>query len=325
MPVTNPRPGRTWRTLLAAQSAKGTPVSNFTTATQTWATMTDVQYGNDQIEPDWWMTTANADHVRSRYNVKNLGGGQIEGHATPALASILLQSLFGPYAANSFTLVGYVNKWLSLALIEDKTLTNGSLRLVRPNDALIHELMVSVDSTGYCELRAAYAAEATDTTTLNNLAALGVTLPAAPMESVDHNVFAGRAATLRRDPAGANVAVPFDQLSLLLSVNLDGFWDQMGRRTRAVRRGPLTTSLIMTSRAGDESWQLALDSAAGTSQTYALTLTDAPSGHALTFTLYGMTFNVSRFGVKDQEYPPMVARGMATQNLSGNFVGITLT
>jgi hypothetical protein len=138
--ATNVRPGRVFRTLIAAQSAKGVPVSDFTNAAQIWAREGKMDVVNDQIEPGWWMNYHNADFEGARYSVNVLRESAVSGLATPTLLSILLQSAFGSLSGSTFTATGYVNKWLSFGFVEDKTLANTSLRFGRCSDALIYEI-----------------------------------------------------------------------------------------------------------------------------------------------------------------------------------------
>lgn len=323
--ATNPRPGRVWRTLAALQSAKGTAVTNFSGAAQVWGTAAVADFAREQLRPDWWMSFPKGDFENARYDVLRLRRGTLAAHATPTLMSYLLRSLFGSLSGSTFTLTGYVNAWLSLGFVEDRTLTNTGLRFVRLYDALIHDLTLEIDGTGFVDVLAHYAAEVGDSSTLAGVAGLGVTLPAAPMASTDRDVFPGRSATLWRDPAGSNVQVPFEKLSVQLNVNLDEYWDQFGQRARAIRRGPLTTTITAHGRAGDEYWQAALDANSGEKKTYRVIITEPVTGHALTLTFYNVSFSVAPNEVRDQEYQPMIARGMATQDLSDNFVGVTLT
>jgi hypothetical protein len=165
------------------------------------------------------------------------------------------------------------------------------------------------------------------TASLDNLGFLGVTLPPAPMDSTDRNVFPGRAATLWRDPLATNTAIPFENVNIKLSVNMDKYWDQMGRCERAIRRGPINCAVVVRGKPGDEYWRMALDSNANPNgnQAYRLILPEPVSGHTFTMTLYNLMFDVPPIGLRDKEYDPIVAEGMCTIDAAGNFVGITLT
>ncbi len=324
--ATNVRPGRVLRVLLAQQSAKGTPVSNFTNAVKLWNAESKFDHVDDQTDPEWWYNYHNSDFTSSRYQIHSLQDAWLSAHATPTLLTNVLQNLYGPLVGSTFSLVGYVNKWLTLAFVEDKTLANTALRLIRLGDVLVYRMEMVVDGTGYVDLRLDYATERADNTTLGNLAALGVTLPAAPMDGADLNVFSGRAVTLWRDPLGANVQVPFERLNLTLDVGgMEVFWDQLGQRERALRNGPLQATLHLTAKPGDETWQATLDANNNVKQTYRLILSDPASGHTYTFTLFNVTFNSDNIGVKDQVYDPLELDGMATQDANGNFLTITLT
>lgn len=325
--ATNVRPGRVFRLLLAQQSAKGTVVDNFTNAAQVWSTEAKNDFVDEQTDPEWWYNYHNSDFVNARYRTTVAQQSTFEAHATPTLISYALQNLFGSLSGSTFTLTGYVNKWLTIGFVEDKTLTNTELRFARVRDVLIHKLTLSIDSTGYAEARCDYAAEAQSQRKLNDLTSLGITLPAAPMDTTDRNVFAGRAAVLTRDPLGTPVTIPFERLVVTFDAGLELDWDQMGRRERVKRQGPLQVSINAHGKAGDEYWQAVLDANTNvsTKQTYRLTMTEPVTGHVLTITMFNVTFNVEPFGIRNQEYDPMELRGMATQDASGNFVTITLT
>lgn len=317
--ATNPRPGRVWRTLLGIQSGKGTPVADFTGAAQVWTYGAQADYVREQIDPEWWMNYHNGDFMNARYKIQTLARGEVTAHASPTLLSVALQSLFGPLGGSTFTLVGYVNAWLSMGFVEDKTLVNGALRFMRFQDTLVHRIELDVDATGYVDVTLSYASEVQDTALLSSLG--GITLPAAPMDATDRVAFPGRAVTLTQGGA----PIPFERLTLSLNVQLDAYWDQMGRRTRAIRRGPLKAHLIATGKPGDEYWQAALDSVANTKKPYTMTLTDPVSGHQLIVGLSNVSYNFDPFELRDEVYLPMVARDLATQDASGNFVSITLT
>jgi len=320
---TNVRAGRTWRTLVAAQLAKGTAIENFNGAAQTWNVEAKQDGYGDQIAAEWWMSYPTGYYVQARYNAGELTKGVILARATPTLTSLTLQSLYGSLAGSTFTLTGYVNTWLSIAFVEDKTLTNTATRVVRLSDALVHQLSVNVDSQGFVDLALGVAAEVVEDTTLSDLDALDLILPIAPMNLVDTDVFAGRVATLTRDPAGSATDIPFERMTIKLDENLEEQWDQCGQVTRAIRRGPLSASIVVTGKPADEHWQMALDSYNGVPRTYRAQMT--AGAHVLTFTFSNVTFNVDSFGLNDQTFDPMTSTGVATLDGSGNFVSVTLT
>lgn len=319
---TNVRAGRTWRTLVAAQSAKGTPVDALSGATQTWCTRAGSDTATEQSQPEWWMSFKN-DYKNARYGLATLGRDSIVAHATPALTSLALQSLFGTLTGSTFALTGYVAKWLTLGFVEDKTRTNTATSLVRAHDAMIHAIVFDVDSNGYADITCDYAAEGGDNTTLSDLGV--ITLPSAPMDTTDKDVFPGRSVTLHRDPTGANVRIPFERLTISLSVNLGQEWDMLGQKERAKKWGPITTKIVAQGKASDEYWQMILDGEDDTTKkTYRVTL-PGPNNHTLTMTFYNVSFNVAPLTMQDKTYESVVATGMATQDLSDNFVSITLT
>lgn len=317
---TNIRPGRLWRTLIASQTSKGTEIDDLRSATQTWAHASIVDFDGGLREPEWWYNYYNANYRTSRYPINRLALGGIFAHANPTLSSLALQSLFGELSAGTFTIKGYVNKWLTIAFVEDKTKTTSVARVVRMMDAMIARLVFDVDSTGYVELMAYYAAERSDTATIGSLGS--IQLPTAPMDTLDQDVFAGRSVTLTRDPDGTPVAIPFANLSVEMDVALDPYWDYCGRRERAIRRGPVDVRLIVTGRPNDEQWQMTLDSVSNTPQTYRVAM--SANGHVLTMDLHGVTFTRDPFGVRDQNYDDVTARGVATTD-GTDFVDITLT
>ena len=321
--ATNARAGRLWRTLLAEQTAKGTPVDDFTNAVQLWTTNAGADASAGYINPEWWMSFVN-DYNAARYAPAIASRESFATYATPTLLESVLQSLFGTYATPLFEPTGYVAKWLTLAFIEDKTLVNTGHQFMRFSDTLVHELTLDVDANGFVDATCAYAAETYDNDSIDLTVVDGATLPDAPMDDVDLNVFPGRTVTLRRDPSGANTLIPFERLAITLNARADIEWDQCGQKDRVKKNGPTTATLVIQARTGDELWAALADADEDVKTAYRVTMT-APNGRVLTMTFHNVSFNVSPLTVRNQNYESPVLTGRVTEDLDENFVSVTLT
>lgn len=309
---------------MAIQSAEGTIVDDFTTATakRVWSKVAEIDPApavNDPAENH--MSQGGGPPTEGEYETKEGPSGVIEAHCTPQSIEFFLRNNFGPFAAGSFSLASQVTEFLTLAWVENRFApTSSTRRLVRIKDAWISALIIEVLATGMVTLIAQYSGSDRDVKKLN---ALGpVTLPPAPIDPTDRNLFAGRSKTLTRDPSGDNEKVEFDSLRIVLSQGLTSEWT-MSDAWDISKMGNLIVTLELESKTADEQWNI-LDKAT-TQEAYRLTLLAASPAKTLTFDFTDVTFRKRPVGHDGQIYRPYLSVGYPKKNSSGSFVAISLT
>lgn len=336
MVATRIRAGRATRSLCAIQSAKGTPVRDFTASGTTveslWGEKIDIDAGKLYNDPGPWMTGFDAEAASGRYEIPKAAEGNLVMPATAAALEILLQSNWGTRSGGGvFTLTSQVNKWLTLGWVEDNALGSGAPQnFVTLSDAFIHRLGLAINSLGKVIVTAGYAAEAeSEVRALDELGdPPAITLPSTPMDPGDKYIAAGRSATLRRDPSGANQLIPFDTVDLLLDQALASTDYDMMRQVRPVFKNGLTAvDLSIEAMVGYETWIILANAISGSLQDYRLTIPfPAGAGSSLIVHMRQVLFNVSPLGrTPNQQYVKFSARGRALCDTSGDFVDITLS
>lgn len=319
---TNVRAGRSTRVILGLQSAKGTALAALGGANA--IKVRSAESGVDP-SPEWndpaWMSTGGAGGLAGERVVPRPKTGRLVTRPTPATLEWFFRSHWGPLAAGSFTRKTQVNEWATVALVENRFSATAE-KLVRLYDAWLHRVGLVVVSSGRTALLADVAAEADDVRPLNALA--GVTLPAANMEPGDLNEFAGRSATLRRAPSGANAIVPFERLTLDFDGGLISRWSMADGKCLVYSSGHRRVGIQIQGRIHDEAWEKLTNARAGTAESYRLTMTAPNPSKTFTVTLHSVRWTVDALATRGTEYGPFVASGQAMVTDAGNFVDLTL-
>ena len=319
---TNVRAGRSTRALFGLQAAKGTPLANLSLASTMVLRPAFAQFDAGLVHSDpAWMSDDGAGSADAQHEVPTARSGELRATPTPQALEFFLRSHWGAYAANEFTRSTQPNEWATIALVENRhAVTSGNL--VRFYDAWVHHLRMEIDSAGRGLLRAEYAAEASDVRALN--ARGDVTLPAANMEPGDVNEFAGRSATLTRDPDGDNEMMPFSRLALDLDGGLIENWFDSDQQVRVYSRGHRRVRVQLTGRVNDETWVALTASRAGTSEPYRLTWTAPSPAKTFTVDLHSIRWNPEPLITRGFEYEAFVASGVALIDDAGDYVDFTL-
>lgn len=324
---TKVRTGRATALLAGLQSAKGTPVSNFTAAAgvgRLWTNRALTDVGPRKSDPAGWMMKPQLE-TDGRYSSSRALADRLVCKATPKSLEILLRSNWGGLSAGSFTLANQVNEWLSLGWVEN--ITAGATEYFhRIHDAWIHRLKLRATMAGSALLEAEYAAERdTAPTALNAL--VGITLPVAPIAVDDKNVFAGRQVRLFRDPTGANQELDLHWVEVTLDQNLGTIWSMMDAATAVFKKGfpgPRVT-IALRAHVANETWTLLSNARGGTKQRFRLTASAVSPAKTLQIDFYEVDFEVQALGHEGQRYVEFAGVGQAHLDGSGNFVSISLT
>lgn len=321
---TNPRPGRSAALLFGVQAAKGTLVSDFTAADtgRIWSTLFEAAPALELVTPpEGYMSRGGAPSVD--YDTGVGPGGRIVCHATPESVEYFLRNGWGSFAGGAFTRLAQVGEWLTLAWVEDRFDAGTSTeRLVRLRDCLIHALAIDVDSDGMVMLEAQYRGAARTNTPLDTIG--GITLPSAPMQPADQNVYAGRSATLIRDPAGDNETLSFARLSVEIDANLIEDWT-MSSGYLVAMAGEHDVTLQIEALVADEFWNIIDQVNASIPQDYRLTVTAPSPASTLTLDFRDVTWRPGMVGSEGQEYRRAAGTGYPRIKADGSFVDITIS
>lgn len=321
---TNVRSSRAAALLAAFQTAKGTPVSDFTAMAYQWLWTADapIDPANRWSDLGHGMSRSLGSDGRGSWLAPDRPTGLLRVLATPSSLTTLLKSNFGPQSGSTFTLATQIDdatRRLTLAWLESTG--GGTQRVVRLQDAWVHTLALIVAGRGEVMAEASYAAA------LELDAALsggGVTLPASPTVP-DKRVFPGALATLTRDPAGAAVSLPFDSVRLEFDQGLLFKPSMSSLQYEVHKRGRCRARLSLVGEWCDELWTLITLAQAKTKQRYRLQLvTDASPSTTLTVDLYEVAWTVSHGGHSGQRTRKFEASAEAGVDGSGNFVTVTL-
>jgi len=320
--ASNVRAGRATAFLAAFQPAKGTAVSDFTTAgaIRLWTESAQLplarRYGLEAF-----MDSDRVPHEGARFRRPEDLTGRAAVLATPESLEWLLRSNYGPFAAGAFSLHTQVadDRWLTLGWVEN--VAGGTQNFVRLVDAWFHSLeLVAEGPAGRVIALSDFAARSSLVQALN---AGGVTLPVAPMAPADLGVFPVYGAQLFRDPTGDNEELRFRQLRLRLDQRLGYEWDMGAFKRDVFKMGKLRATLEFTSDVGDETWQALSNQRAGTDDRYRVRLTAGAS--VFTVDLHNVMLEVEALGHEGLSYAEFRAAGVAARDAGGNFLTVTLT
>lgn len=320
--LTNVRAGRVTALFAAFQAALGTPIATFTTAHRLWSDSAELSIdAGHTVEPG--MQEGEAPLSASIYRNPDMPAGRLTFKATPASLRTALDSNWGAFSAGAWSLASQVTdtRRLTLGWCENSAAQVG--KIVRVRDAWFHRVTLAVDSrTGMLMLECDYAGRVELNAALSGG---GVTLPSAPMQPADKDVFPKRLVTLRRDPASANVSLRFDELRLTLEHGLLHEYGMGGGCAEVWKAGPARARLEVVTRYADETWQVLTNSLASTKQRYRLTcVTDDASPSTLTIDLYELLLKAERVGHEGKDYATARFVGEAAVDSSGNFVSLAL-
>lgn len=320
----NVRAGRVAALLLALQTAKGTPIGDFSSAAvaiRPWTTQADVDLAALKSDAGGFMTADVLDTV-ARHSVPAAAEGQISVEATPASIEWLFRNHWGAYAGWEFNLAAQVSEWLTLAWIES-TAAGSTQKFARIYDAWVHQLRVSAAMEGPVRIDANYAAEQdSDPQPLNAL--VGITLPASYTPS--QNVFPGRTARLWRDPYGANVEISHQGIEITFDQGLLTEWDMMRGLPLVAKRGfpGPTVDIAFQGHVSDETWAILTANRAETKAHYRFLATAPSPARRFQIDLYDVDFEIEPIGHDGQGARRFRAQGRAHRDSYGRFVTITL-
>jgi hypothetical protein len=316
--ATNARAGRATRLLLAAQSAYGTPVSNFASATAARAPRLEIDLGTEYADQAF-MTAGGGTAAEGAFQIPRLFAGELGLRATPATLGAALRGCWGTPTLGVYAQTSQVATRYSLAFVEDRHAANAR-KVARLADAWFPAVTLDVNGAGRVGLRIRYAAEVSEVRAGNALS--GWTLPGFPMEPGDQNEYAGRAAVLTRDLGGpSEQAIPFRQLSLSIDESPIERWDQSAGRMRSHKAGHARVTVTLSGRVGDESWAALTDARAGTPHVYTLAI---PGTETFTATLHNMTWDAGPLDVSGLDYQPFAAVGRAGRIAVGTMAEFSL-
>jgi hypothetical protein len=320
--------------ILAVQSAKKTAVDDFTLGAnciRCWTQDIDIDPGRIKSRPGPWMTTAYSENESSRYSMPEQPRGIIKAMATPQSVGMLLRSNWGPPTAGVYALKSQVDKWLTLAWVED--LASGSTQnLIRTSDLWVHRLTIrNVRSEGRIVLVGEYEARGNNINALNGLPS-GVVIPASPAAPTDLRIYPVMRAEFKldgsTDPSGVDIELLYTELEITLDQRVSGEWT-MTDKWDLWKSGKTYVSVRLAGTLSYETWQLLDLARAGTNRGFIFTAT-APAAGVLpssTFTvnLKHMDFDVDSIGHDDKGWCDFTATGRALVDASGNFVTLSIT
>lgn len=319
------RAGRAGALFLAPQAAYGTAVDNFAAATarRVWSGSVDVSPALETLSPpNEAMVVDRGPASAAAHDTRRGPAGAIAAQATFQSVEYLLRSNWGAFAGGLFTLAPQINERFTVGWAENVAgVGTSAQRFARVRDAWFHRVTLDVDSRGEATLLGEYAGEARLNAALN---ALGpVTLPSAPMAPTDQNVFAGRSATLRRDPSGTNDEVTFERLRVIFEQKLEARWTK-SNGWRVTKSGRASVSLGWSARAANLGWAILDDVNSQTRRRYRLTLTAPNPTRAWTIDLFDVGFDPIVVGHDGQDYRTASLLGYAHVSGAGSFVTISL-
>lgn len=314
--------------LFGFQATPGTPVTNFTTAASRVLWMRDLSFNPGLVKEVAAGVTGTA-RVKTgqRFMRERLPVIEMIGSASPKNIEWLLRSWGGTWSGVgtlSFNPTEAINEFATLGIVEKAPAGVGNTqKLVRVWDSWIHRIVFSLRS-GLSVLDAhAYAvAREYDETPLNALG--GIVLPAAISGYMPPaiDVFAPHQFRLYRDPAGANVSIAVEELTIDLQhgVNHETWNDPA---PQIVKDGPTRVYISLRSRWMDETYEIQDDAKGPTSTFTRFTAEFSAGSKAFEIDLHNVDFTVSPTGWVDGQWREFLVEGEAF--LDGtDFVDITL-
>lgn len=320
------RTGRKSAILAAIQSAKGVPTNDFTGASAMRFFLDSGRADVGRIKNDdggLSMTTAQSDHVSSRYNRPDAPQDTIRAKLTPQSAEFLLRSNWGPFSGGSFTLSSQVNEWLTLAYIES-VIGADLQRAFRLQDTFFHRLTIRAlgdPENNEVVAEAEYFARKSFDAEINSDLVLPpmVQGSAAP---ADRDVFAGR---------NVELSIVDDALDLRWS-ELEIVLDQRGRsefsmtsnlRT-VLKSGKARATIGFRGEVNKESMGVLIDARAGTKKQFRVKMTEPVTGKILQFDFFNADFDFESTGPEGLDTVEFQAEAAATVSGS-SFVDIGLS
>jgi len=319
--ATQVRAGRAAAIFAKAQSAIDTPATSFAVGNRLWTEDGDIDIGARIPDTDGGMENGSTIDTGVVYIMPDKPAGMIRIKATPASLRTVFDSNFGTFAAGAWTLVSQIPdaSWITIALLED--VAGGTYKIVRLQDAWFHRVAIRC-MPGALILEAEYAAWKQ----LNQAAnAGGISVPASPAMPTDLNVFPRAKCTLTRDPAGDNVDIRFSEIRITLDQGLSHGYG-MGQSLNEVSKdGPLSARIDLMMDTSDESWDILLNSLAGTVQRYQfVAITDDGTPETFTLNLYDLVWDVQPLGHSAKKANVFNGTAEARKDASGNYVSMTL-
>jgi hypothetical protein len=263
-----------------------------------------------------------SENAGGRYGIAEKSEGRITMLATPTTLELLLRSNWGSFAAGVFTLKSQVNEWFTLSWIEAVT-AGSTQRLVRAADVFFYRVELRYErKEGRLLIVADYAGRETRVDPLNALP--GPVFVPSTNFIPDPRVLNMRGAQFRRDPAGANVNIAFERISVIFEQNPYSSWT-MSDKWQVHKQGKTFAALEIDGILSDETWKLIDDNIAGTKERWRMTaVSDGAPVVTLAVDLWNMDFDINPTGHTESPETLFSAVGRA-HVLSGNFVGITLS
>ena len=313
--VTNVRTGRSQAVMIAAQGARGTAATSF--STRLWTDAAEVEPGRiKNIDGGRSMTTFGGDFIDSRYSMPDLKEGVVTAKATPESLDFLLRSNWGTPAAGVYALAPVVQTWYTLAYVEH-TDAGPAQNMIRIQDAFFHRLELTVADMGAALVRASYLGRA-------SLVGVNAGLPAMTHGSpapADTNVFTMREAEFRRVSPATNLrfsscVVTLDQRAIRGNSMTGGPKVDKGGKTAAV--------FEVRCEANDENWALLTNARASTKETLRLTISAPSPAKVLTLDLKNLDFDFKPVGHDGRRVKEFSAVGEATVGADGSFVSISI-
>lgn len=328
MPIeTSVRVRRPAAAVLALQGAKGTPVNDLRIASgavRVWTRSAGIPSGKAKNNPRW-MNELYADQQDARLSIRDENDGQLFFVATPESMAMVLKSNWGPFTGTSPVLASQIDKFATLAWIED-TRAGATQKMVRVIDAWIYKLKINLKrSDAKLLVVADYTGIRSDVTSLSALGPIQFT--PAPMTPADVRVYNVRNATFVRDPAGTPIALDFIDLEIIIDQQVSSEWTFAG--WDVWKRGKTFVYVKFTARLSDEYWAILSANIAGTKERFRITATtDSGSPSTLTMDLFSLDWKFEDIGHDESNGCLVEATGRAflvAQTPETGFLKFTIT
>ena len=323
---TNVRAGRISRFIAAFQSAYGTAVSNFATATALWTEEGVAQAAPRKVEARGMGGPSSgpaAYGTDARSSLPERPAGTIRVLATPSAIELLFRSNMGAPAGGTFALNTQVaaTNWVTLAWVENYA--GGAQRILRAQDVFFHRLDLEVPSRGPVVIAAHWAGRRTYNQAMN---AGGITLLASPM-TPDETIFGVSEdhTNLYRDPTGTNQELKIAGLTMSFDQRLVHRYSMGSGLYEAYKGGRMRFGVQFESYVSDETWTMIDRINSGTKERYRFTMTTPNAADTFQVDAYELDFEEPLVGHDGREYVTFKAAGAAHVSSAGNFLTVSLT
>lgn len=317
---TNVRSGAVTALFLAAQAARGTAATVFSSAQRLWTTRVP-KLLDSRKHREAYMGVGVGPSAEGSWDEPELLRGTIEFWATPTTLATALGNVIGAVDPVSIMTQLGDDDYVTLAWVEQ---VDGALgKVVRLRDAWLYDVEVVVEADGKVKIVAQYAATAA---LVQDYSAGGLSFPASPMLPTDLSAYPGLVAELRRDPAGANQSLRFARVSARYACDVLHEYTQTAGGFDVAKGGPLHASLTWRGDYSDESWVALVNALADTRQTYRVVLytNNASGGQVqLDFSNFAWEF-LEGPGHAGSRYAPQIAHGEALIDVGGTFIAVTI-